>query len=484
MKKETKNFNEQATEEIRNMISSDITNSDKETMDLLSIGLDLGKFKLTQLDLSVIDKNNIRYLVDTYYQIQAMRTATENQLRAIQQGKDGEGMEASAFISTQIRTIEATIKKIIDFYTDKIPVCYWAKKNMGIGPMISAGLYARLDINKATSAGSFWSYCGLNDNKTPWLGKEKSAVIIKETMAATLEDPKTKWVFDGLSKVIKKDRSFKKTFDNFFKGIFENAEINDDIVDEKIVFDAITKDLNFTDTIIEKMGNIPLYNTAIALCKLYDTNMVLDCEIQSISINEKVNRKPSQLFAGALTQWNTRRNKSSKVLRYIKKDDLEKFMAKPPFNRELKKLCYNIGQCLIKNSNKEDSLYGRLYKERKAYETLKNENLDYADQAAALLKENNYKDKETKETLESGKLTKGHINMRAMRYAVKMFLSHYYEMWYLSENGSTPRTPWVLATTDKNMDIHKDYVYPYVKYEDVLEHFNLTIPEKVYPTLD
>ena len=53
----------------------------------------------------------------------------------------------------------------------------------------------------------------------------------------------------------------------------------------------------------------------------------------------------------------------------------------------------------------------------------KNENGDYADQAAKKLKDYNITDKKTRETLSSGRLTQAHLVARAKSVAVKVFLS-------------------------------------------------------------
>ena len=143
------------------------------------------------------------------------------------------------------------------------------------------------------------------------------------------------------------------------------------------------------------------------------------------------------------------------------KTALSKYMAKPPYNTDLKKLCYLIGQSFIKVSNR-GSLYGQIYKERKAYETMKNENGDYADQCARLLKEKNYdKSSDTYKSLNQGKLSQAHINMRAMRYAVKIFMTHFFEACYIHEYGTNPPVIYPIAFQD-----HADYIKPEIPYED------------------
>lgn len=138
---------------------------------------------------------------------------------------------------------------------------------------------------------------------------------------------------------------------------------------------------------------------------------------------------------------------------------LANYMAKPPYNTDLKKICYLIGQSFIKVSNR-GSLYGQIYKERKAYETAKNEAGEYAEQAKRLLKEKNYdKNSETYKCLIQGKLSPGHINMRAMRYAIKIFMTHFFEACYIYTYKEKPPVIYPIAHQG-----HVDYIEPEVPY--------------------
>lgn len=140
---------------------------------------------------------------------------------------------------------------------------------------------------------------------------------------------------------------------------------------------------------------------------------------------------------------------------------LIKFLSKPPYNKELKKVCYLIGESFCKVSNR-GSLYGEIYKERKALETMRNENLEYADQAAKLLEEKNYtKGTDTYNCLIQGKLSPAHITMRAKRYAVKIFLTHFFEACYIYTHKKNPPVIYPIAFQG-----HVDYIEPEVPYED------------------
>jgi hypothetical protein len=108
------------------------------------------------------------------------------------------------------------------------------------------------------------------------------------------------------------------------------------------------------------------------------------------------------------------------------------------FNPDLKKLCWLIGESFMKVSGNPDALYGQIYKQRREYETKKNENLEYSDQANEQLKRVG-KTTEAFKHLSVGKLPPGAILARSKRYAVKMFLSHFAQvMW----ETNFPEQPW------------------------------------------
>lgn len=158
--------------------------------------------------------------------------------------------------------------------------------------------------------------------------------------------------------------------------------------------------------------------------------------------------------------------------------------TKRPWNAELKKLCWKVGDSFVKQSSRPNAFYGKLYRERKAYEWERNlagENLEAANRA---LNEKNFgKDTDArawlsgecdpalvKKCLDEGKaptaaackgssgqpmLPPAQIDMRARRYAVKMFLSHLHECWYREQFGQEPPKPFAIAIQG-----HAHYVSP------------------------
>ncbi len=215
-----------------------------------------------------LSPHEARFLVDYYYDQQDRRKCADNQVRALTES--GEPHEVIGWLAEQSRGLENNVKRALDAYSASQPLGEWARSQLGIGPVIAAGLLAHIDIEKATTAGSIWRFAGL--------------------------DPTVKW--------------------------------------------------------------------------------------------EKKQKRP--------------------------------------WNAALKTLCWKIGESFVKVSGKHNAFYGSIYVQRKHDETRNNENLFYAEQAAAGAARVGKKTEAYKHYI-VGKLPPGHIHARAKRYAVKLFLSHYHE---------------------------------------------------------
>ena len=117
---------------------------------------------------------------------------------------------------------------------------------------------------------------------------------------------------------------------------------------------------------------------------------------------------------------------------------------KRPWNAHLKRLCWIIGECFVKVSNRPRDIYGKVYQLRKEYELLKDGRGDYAEQAkegAARVR----KDTEAYKHYAQGHLPPGHIHARAKRYAVKAFLSDWHAEAYRRQNGRERPVPYAVA---------------------------------------
>jgi hypothetical protein len=234
-----------------------------------------------------LGREEARYLVDLYYQMQEYRKATANQARAAAEAD--EPHRAISLILAEVDHLEQEIKRALDHWTDQHHMGRWAKEQYGIGPVISAGLLAHLDISRAKTAGAIWRFAGL--------------------------DPTAVW----------------------------------------------------------KKGQ------------------------------------------------------------------------KRPYNASLKTLCWKIGDSFVKFKGREECFYGHLYEERKLIEVERNESGGNAEVAAKTLEERNIKDKATIERYESGRLPDGRIDLRARRWAVKLFLAHWFEEAYREYHGEEPPAPYPIA---------------------------------------
>ena len=116
----------------------------------------LSSEKILQAEnLSAIE---LRLLVSNYYQAQEMRKRMDLQVRHL---GDRQPLQITTFAAEAFADIEQQIAKALDKLTAD-PVALWLKSQRGIGPVITAGLLAHIDISKAPTAGHIWSFAGLN----------------------------------------------------------------------------------------------------------------------------------------------------------------------------------------------------------------------------------------------------------------------------------------------------------------------------------
>lgn len=123
--------------------------------------------------------------------------------------------------------------------------------------------------------------------------------------------------------------------------------------------------------------------------------------------------------------------------------------TKRPWNAGLKTLCWKIGQSFMKFSGSDDCNYGKVYRERKAYEVARNDRGDNAEVAAETLATKKF-DKKTDafKHYTAGHLPPAQIDARARRYAVKLFLSHLHLVWYFVEFKELPAKPYAIGHLD------------------------------------
>lgn len=164
-----------------------------------------------------IGREEARYLVDSYYQIQKLRIALAGQVRALaieyvestytkeaieeikekltpaQFLKWRDDVAATAGIAHFARwlrdtmhTMEKSCQSALGRYAKQWATGHWLQSICGIGPVISAGLLAHIDIRKCKTFGGLWRYAGMDPTckwekktKRPWNADLKTLVAFK-----------------------------------------------------------------------------------------------------------------------------------------------------------------------------------------------------------------------------------------------------------------------------------------------------------------
>jgi Transposase IS116/IS110/IS902 family len=132
---------------------------------------------------------------------------------------------------------------------------------------------------------------------------------------------------------------------------------------------------------------------------------------------------------------------------------------KRPYNARLKVICWKIGDSFVKVSGRDNAFYGQLYRQRKTYEVERNESGGNAECAAQTLETRNIKDPKTLKTYQAGRLPDGRVDLRARRWVVKLFLSHYQRVAWVEFFGEEPPKPYII-THSNPMGAHTQIIDP------------------------
>lgn len=116
----------------------------------------------------MMSKDEIRYFVDTYYDIQDFRIATGNRVRTL---SDKPSLFTEWF-KKNLDTLEHQIWIMMDKWSSNQDMGKWARQITGIGPVISSGLCCNIDITRAPTVGHIWRFAGL-DPTSKWLKGQK-----------------------------------------------------------------------------------------------------------------------------------------------------------------------------------------------------------------------------------------------------------------------------------------------------------------------
>lgn len=287
-----------------------------------------------------------RFLVDFYYDIQHYRKSLANQTRSLKTAKQDTKC-IQVFHDLQFET-ECAVKKVLGRWADSQPIGQWAQSIPGVGPVLTAGLMAYIDITQAPTVGHIWRFAGL-DPTQHWLG----AIGGKQVL----------------------------------------------------------------DRILANNGS--------------------DLQRAILPLAREIGTRPETLTRLATTSPKTKRTLKLTKLR------LAKAAAKRPWNARLKTLCWLIGESFVKVSNNAKDIYGGMYVSQKELYQSRNDAGDYAETAAAQLKDKKFgRSTEAYKHLKAGHLSPAQIHARAKRWAVKLFLAHYHERAYVLHYGKPPPKPY------------------------------------------
>jgi hypothetical protein len=329
---------------------------------------------------ATLSDQEARYLVDAYYMMQEDRKRANNQVLAL--GDNKEPNSVLVWLASQSATLEKQIVRALDKYTQNHKMGEWMRSVYGIGPVLSAGLLAHIDITQAPTAGHIWRFAGM-DSTVKWQSTADTLATLK--------------------------------------------------------------------------------NASIFPCGTESINQLIQ------EAADYYGRRPQ-----TLVKYMT--DDKGKVKMTL--DELAKAIARRPWNAALKTLLWKCGQSFMKFSNDEKCIYGKLYRERKAYEVARNDSggndiaaleatkrigkttdswawiaghypqgasaqylaTDLA-QRPALLK----KLKEDCDGKGTPMLPPAQIDARARRWAVKIFISHLQQVWYEQHFGVPAPAPFAIA---------------------------------------
>lgn len=165
-------------------------------------------------------------------------------------------------------------------------------------------------------------------------------------------------------------------------------------------------------------------------------------------VAKELNRGPKQLLN--ITRVGTKRTS-------ITWPQLYKALLSYPWNQELKEILFRVGAMFRRGGRGlglQISPYRSIYEWRKEYEVRRNEAGDYAEQAAYKLESRSFKrDTIARRCYEEGKLPPAHLDARARRFTVKIFLVHLHQVMFYERYGKMPDKPYVLEILGKDMEI-------------------------------
>lgn len=136
--------------------------------------------RAARAEAATLSIDEVRYLVDLYYETQDYRISAGNQVRAL--SKSEEPIQLLGWVSQTLNTVEKEVLRSLDYYTQQetTGLAQWARAVPGIGPVLTAGLLAHVNIEYCKTIGQLWRFAGLDPTsvwnkgeKRPWNARLK-----------------------------------------------------------------------------------------------------------------------------------------------------------------------------------------------------------------------------------------------------------------------------------------------------------------------
>lgn len=155
---------------------------------------------------STLSDTEARFLVDSYYTIQANRIRSASQMRSL--AKTGEPNELFGWLTTQSTILEKQIVRALDKYTNAHKMGNWMREIYGIGPILSAGILANISMQH-------WKCKGKNNKKACKEGEPCTAscgIVKVETVGHI-------WRYAGLDPTQKWEKGKKRPWNSSLKSL-------------------------------------------------------------------------------------------------------------------------------------------------------------------------------------------------------------------------------------------------------------------------
>ena len=163
-------------------------------VNVLSAGGVKTMMKQVKVDPFSITLEDLRVYCDALMNAKKERVRASNAIFAVLNKQDSEIKSDALYnvLLISLRTkewVEAGYEKVVKAAAPHFPVCQYLIQIPGVGEALASNLYARVQLKDGTnSASSIWSYCGMNDNITPYLGQKGARECVNQAKKVVSDD--------------------------------------------------------------------------------------------------------------------------------------------------------------------------------------------------------------------------------------------------------------------------------------------------------